>query len=321
VFVTVTIQTYNNAAVLRQTLESLAALACPDGVEYEVLVVDNNSDDETAAVIQQSQALFGSRLRSVFETKQGLSYARNRAIAEARGEIVCFVDDDALADSRWLIGHVRAYRHHPQAVAVGGRVLLQWPDGWTRPSWLSSELDGYLSGVDLGTEGQIMHYPRYPFGCNMSVRRELAEKIQGFSVKLGRKKSSLVSNEEKHFFYRIHELGGEVVYTPDALVHHMVPATRLSRKFFLKRGFAQGVSNVLFQTETNPGNGVLRWYVRQMAVGMRLLGEATVNAAGCCLSRHNQATRFSRAVRMTYCLGYLAEAAKGAGRKLWSRRQ
>jgi len=321
VFVTITIQTYNNAAVLREALQSLATLERPEGVEYEILVVDNNSDDDTAIVIQQSETVLGSRLRSVFETKQGLSHARNRAIAEARGEIICFVDDDALVDVHWLAEHVRAYREHPQAVAVGGRVLLQWPNGWTRPRWLSVELDGYLSGVDLGTEGRIMHYPRYPFGCNMSVRRESAEKIRGFSVKLGRKKSSLVSNEEKHFFYKIHELGGEVVYMPTALVYHMVPATRLSRKFFLKRGFAQGISNVLFQTETNPGCGVLRWYVRQMAVGMRLLGEAAVGAASCCLSRGDGATRFSRAVRVTYCLGYLAEAAKGAGRRLWSHQR
>ncbi|UCD50999.1 MAG: glycosyltransferase family 2 protein [Phycisphaerales bacterium] len=319
-FVTISIQTYNNANVLRQTLQSLAGLECPEGVEYEILVVDNNSDDETATVIRQSEALLGSRLRSVFETKQGLSHARNRAIAEARGEIICFMDDDALVDSRWLAEHVRAYRDHPQAVAVGGRVVLQWPDGWTRPQWLSADLDGYLSGVDLGLDGHVMRYPRYPFGCNMSVRRDIAEQIEGFSIKLGRKKSSLVSNEEKHFFHKIHEMGGQVIYMPTALVHHMVPATRLSRKFFLRRGYAQGISNVLFQTETNPGNGVLRWYVRQVAVGMRLLGEATVGAAGCCLSRSGSA-RFSRAVRITYCLGYLVEAAKGAGRRLWSRQR
>ena len=302
-------------------MQSLAGLDCPDDVEYEILVVDNNSDDETAAVIRQSEALLGSRLRSVFESKQGLSHARNRAIAEARGEVICFMDDDALVDSRWLIEHVRAYRDNPQAVAVGGRVLLQWPDGRSRPAWLSTDLDGYLSGVDLGVEGHVMRYPRYPFGCNMSVRREIAEQMKGFSVKLGRKKFNLVSNEEKHFFYKIHEMGGEVVYMPTALVHHMVPARRLSRKFFLRRGYAQGISNVLFQTETNPDNSVLAWYVRQIAVGMRLLGEATVGAAGGCLSGGGGRARFSRVVRVTYCLGYLVEAAKGAGRRMWSRQR
>lgn len=320
-FITITIQTYNNASVLKQALQSLAELQCPDGVEYEVLVIDNNSDDETAAVIEQSRTVLGSRLRSVFETRQGLSHARNRAIAESRGEIICFVDDDALVDSHWLTEHVRAYRDNAEAVAVGGRVLLQWPDGWVRPRWLSPELDGYLSGVDLGLEGQVMHYPRYPFGCNMSVRREIAEQIHGFSVKLGRKKSSLVSNEEKYFFYRIHQMGGQVIYAPAALVHHVVPGTRLSRKFFLKRGYAQGISNVLFQTETDPVNCVLRWYLRQMAVGMRLLGRATVGAAGCCFSGRSGSARFSRLVRMTYSLGYLAEAVKGAGRMVWSRQR
>jgi hypothetical protein len=186
---------------------------------------------------------------------------------------------------------------------------------------LTADLHGYLSGVDLGLEGRVLRYPRYPFGCNMSVRREIAEQIKGFSVKLGRKKSSLVSNEEKHFFYRIHEMGGQVIYMPTALVHHMVAASRLSRKFFLRRGYAQGISDVLFKEEANAGNGVLRWYVRQIAVGMRLLGESTIDVAGRCLCRRNGSARFSHAVRMTYCLGYMVAAAKGAGRRTWSRQR
>ena len=320
-FVTVTIQTYNNADVLGQTLQSLAGLNCPEGVEHEVLVIDNNSNDGTAAVIAASEALLGSRLRRVFEPKQGLSHARNRAIAEARGDIICFIDDDALADREWLAGHIKAYQDDEQAVAAGGRVLLRWPEGWSRPAWLSSDLEGYLSGVDLGLEPQVMRYPRYPYGCNMSVKRHIAEQIGGFSVRLGRKKSSLISNEEKHFFYRINQMGGRVVYTPDALVHHLVPRTRLSREFFLERGYAQGISNILFQTETNSIKRVFLWHLRQVAVGMRLLGGAALGALGSCFSKRTRPARFARLVRMTYGLGYMVGAAKGAGRTVWSSKE
>ena len=320
-FVTITIQTYNNANVLEQALQSLAGLHCPDDVDYEILVIDNNSNDGTAAVIERNRALLGPRLRSVFESKQGLSHARNRAIAEAGGEIIGFIDDDALVDRDWLVGHVQAYRDDEQTVAVGGRVLLRWPDEWSRPQWLSSELDGYLSGVDLGRERQVMCYPRYPYGCNMSVKREVAQRIGGFSVRLGRKKSSLISNEEKYFFYQIHQMGGRVVYAPAALVHHMVPMTRLSRKFFLRRGYAQGISNILFQTETNPIGHVFLWHLRQVAVGMRLLSRAVVSVAGYRLSSRNGPGRFSRQVRMMYSLGYMVGAVQGAGRTLWGSRE
>ena len=320
-FVTISIQTYNNAAVLQQALQSLAELRCPEGVDYEILVIDNNSSDGTAAVIEQSRAVLGPRLRSVFEPRQALSYARNRAIAESRGEIVAFIDDDVLVEGDWLAGHVEAYRADEHTVAVGGRVLLRWPEGWFRPEWLSLDLDGYLSGIDLGREWQIMCYPRYPYGCNMSVKREIAERIDGFSTRLGRKKASLLSNEEKHFFYRVDQMGGRVVYTPAALVHHMVPATRLSQKFFLSRGYAQGISNILFQIETDYIRHVFLWHLRQIGVGMKLLGRAVGGAAVCCLSGYDEATRFSRRVRIMYSLGYIIGATMGAGRTMWSPKE
>ena len=320
-FVTVTIQTYNNAAVLAQVLEGLGMLRCPDGADYEILVVDNNSSDGTTTVVERSRSLLGPRLRCVFEPRQGLSYARNRAIAEARGEIICFLDDDALVDRNWLVGHLAAYREDERTVATGGRVLLQWPAGWSRPGWLSSDLDGYLSGVDLGRDGQVMHYPRYPFGCNMSVRRDTAERIHGFSVRLGRKKSSLISNEEKHFFHKIDQMGGQVVYAPNALVHHMVPAVRLGRWFFLKRGYAQGISNVILQTETHPAKRTFLWHVRQVAVGVMLFGTALGCAVVGCLPKRTRATGFSRLVRTVYGLGYIVGAARGAGATLWGSRQ
>ena len=317
-FVTISIQTYNNACVLEQALQSLAGLRCPQGVDYEILVVDNNSSDDTAAVVERSRVLLGSRLRGVFEPKQGLSFARNRAIAEAGGEIIAFVDDDTLVDAEWLAGHVAAYREDERTVATGGRVLLQWPQGMVRPRWLSSDLEGLLSAVDLGQERQMMCYPRYPFGCNMSVRREVAERINGFSVRLGRKKASLISNEEKHFFFRISQLGGQVVYVPSALVHHVVPMSRLSHKFFLRRGYAQGVSNILFQTETNYFRNLFLWHLRQVVVGMKLLGCAGAATVGGCLT-DGKSAGFTRLVRMAYSLGYTMGAVQGAGRSVWTR--
>ncbi len=246
-FLTVTIQTYNHAEGLRSALGSLSGLGCPVGLDYEVLVVDNNSTDGTAGVIEEYRGVLGSRLRATFEPCQGLSAARNRALAEARGEVICFLDDDALADPGWLAGHASAYRADERVAAVGGRIELQWPAGWVRPPWLAPELEGYLSGLDLGSEPRVMTYPCYPYGCNMSVRRDVARRVGGFSTRLGRHGPGLQSNEEKLFFLQIHRLGGRVVYTPDALVRHVVPAQRLSKGFFLRRAWAQGLSDAIFR--------------------------------------------------------------------------
>ena len=310
-FLTITIQTYDRAAGLAETVRSLAALRSPHDVDYEILVVDNNSTDDTATVIQGLSAQLGSRFRSVCEPRQGLSYARNRAIAEARGEIICFIDDDALADKDWLAAHAEAYRADERVAAVGGPVKLQWPEGCSQPTWLSNELEGYLSGLDMGPHGLVMEYPRYPRGCNMSVRRRVAQNVGGFSVRLGRKGSSLVSNEEKHFFCKVHKQGGRVVYVPEALVYHMIPETRLSRSFFIKRGYAQGVSDFILKVEARPMRCSLLWHLRQIAMGARWCSGALLGAAGSVVTRRWRAVGLRASVRAAHGFGYMAAAVVG----------
>lgn len=305
---TVTIQTYNHADSLSQTLRSLEGLRCPADAEYEILVIDNNSCDHTASVIKEFSSVLGPRLRSVFEPQQGLSHARNRAIAEARGDILCFLDDDALADPDWLVGHAEAYGTDEHIVAVGGRVELQWPEGWSRPPWFAGDLDGYLSGFDLGPGSLSMEYPRYPYGCNMSVRCRIAREIGGFCVRLGRRKNNLLSNEERYFFYRIHQQGGRVVYAPRAIVHHMIPAERLSKRFFLKRGYAQGISDILFSQEIAPDQKDFGSRARALLSGLKHLAIAGVNASGCLVHRRDAGACFLGLVRGAYAIGCVAGA-------------
>ena len=308
-FFTITIQTYNHAEALARALQSLVGLRCPPDDDYEILVVDNNSSDGTETVIREFHTLLGPRFRSVVESQQGLSHARNRAIAEARGDVICFIDDDAVIDSGWLAGHAEAYRTDERVVAAGGPVDLRWPEGHSRPSWLSADLDGYLSTLDLGTQGLVMEYPCYPRGCNMSVLREMAKRISGFSVHLGRKGSSLISNEEKHFFRKIHEQGERVVYLPQARVHHMIPETRLSRRFFLRRGYAQGISDFLFKWETRRVHASARWCLRQMALGVKLCMEAVLSGVGSLVRGRRRGTAFLASVRTARGIGYTLGAA------------
>jgi glycosyltransferase involved in cell wall biosynthesis len=308
-FFTITIQTYNHADGLAETLGSLAGLRCPEDTDYEILVVDNNSSDRTRAVIQEFSSVLGPRLRGLFEPRQGLSHARNLALAEARGDVICFIDDDAVADPDWLAGHAEIYGADEHVVAVAGRIELQWPAGWSRPPWLSRNLESYLSGLDLGPERMVMEYPRYPYGCNMSVRRAAAEQVGGFSTRLGRQGHGLRSNEERHFFHKIHGQGGRVIYTPGAVVHHVIPAERLSRRFFLRRAYAQGVSDAIFRREVTPDQKGPGPRVRAFLGGSKLLAAVCLRASVDIVSHRDSATCFLGLARGVYAAGYIVGAA------------
>jgi glucosyl-dolichyl phosphate glucuronosyltransferase len=237
-FVTVTIQTYNRAAVLAETLESLRSLRCPAGVEYEILVVDNNSTDGTPQVIREYSAILAPWLRSVFEPRQGLSHARNRALQEAKGEIVSFLDDDVIVDPDWLSAVTGAFAAHAAAV-VGGKSYLIYRS--PRPRWLSEHYEFFLSRLDYGDRA-IVGIDKDLYGLNFSVRKDLVAQAGGFNPSLGRCGGvSLRSGEESDLLCRIRRLGGVVVYEPKAVVGHIVSGERLRMKWFLRRAFAAGV--------------------------------------------------------------------------------
>jgi len=237
VFATVTIQTHNHAETLATTLESLWELRCPQHVDYEILVVDNDSSDHTPEVIRRYAKVLAPRLRSVFEPKQGLSHARNRALCEARGEIVCFLDDDVKVDPGWLEAVSNAFINL-SAVVVGGRSYLIYPT--VRPFWLPPERETLLSRLDHGAQ-TLVNTDKTLFGLNFSVRRKVALNIGGFKEDFGRRGKSLLGGEEEDLLFRIRKVGGVVVYEPKAVVGHMVAPERLSRSWFYRRCYADGV--------------------------------------------------------------------------------
>jgi len=237
-FATVTIQTYNRAETLAITLESLRVLRCPESVDYEILVVDNNSSDHTPEVIHKYTQMLAPHLRSVFESKQGLSHARNRALNEAKGEIVCFLDDDVKVDPEWLEAVSAAFIKYSASV-VGGRSYLIYPN--SRPSWLPMEREGSLSLLDYGGE-TLVNVSKPLFGLNFSVLREFALYVGGFDPSFGRSGKSLMCGEEYDLTERIRSAGGIVVYEPKAVVGHIVRPERLSKKWFLRRSYASGMS-------------------------------------------------------------------------------
>lgn len=237
--VSIAIPTYNRSSEVEKTLAGLARLETTGCPEYEVLVIDNNSTDDTAEVVARAAPLFNGRLRYVKEETQGLNHARNRAIAEARYEIVAYLDDDVDVDERWLKHLADAYAGENVA-GVGGRAYLVYPR--PRPRWLGEHIEGLLTKVELGPvrrparSGEI-------FGVNLSFQKDWLVRTGGFRPDLDRVGTCLLGGGDDEMVARVAANGGHILYEPGAVVGHRVPDSRLTRKWFWDRCFWGSVSS------------------------------------------------------------------------------
>lgn len=231
--------THNRDTYLGAAIDSLLAQEFADG--FEVVVVDNNSSDRTSEVVKQR--LSDPRLKYVFEPVLGLSVARNTGAKESRGEIIAYLDDDAVACDRWLQILYSAYENNSTLAIAGGKVTLLWPQGIQQPRWLSPGLAANLGAYDLGDTIVYIEQPGLtPRGLNYSIRRSFLNEIGGFDPHLGRVGKNLLSNEELQMTELALQRGWQVAYLPDALVAHNVAPERLNRSWFLNRGWWQGIS-------------------------------------------------------------------------------
>jgi glycosyltransferase involved in cell wall biosynthesis len=231
--------THNRDNYLGAAIDSLLAQAFAG--EYEVIVVDNASNDRTRQVVEAR--LPHPRLCYVYEPVTGLSVARNTGAATAVSPILAYLDDDAIASSTWLQVLYEAYQQNPRLAIAGGKVTLLWAPGTNPPVWLSANLAGNLGAYDLGESVVYVDRPGLtPRGLNYSIRRSFLQKIGGFDVRLGRIGKNLLSNEELHMTELALQLGWQVAYLPRALVAHNVAPERLSRSWFLSRSWWQGIS-------------------------------------------------------------------------------
>jgi len=259
VAVSVVLCTRNRADPLRDCLASISAQDRVDG-EFEVIIVDNGSTDDTAPVARTwlSTASHG---RYLFEPRVGVANARNTGLAASEAEIVAFLDDDVRPDRDWIKRMLDAHHRHPASVAIGGPITLDW--GGSRPGWMRPEFDGWYSGFDMGSCERILEPPATLFGANLSVRRAPAEQVGGFDPSLGRAGRSLLSGEEGALIDRLRCLG-DVVYDPDVHVTHEVLSERRKRRWLLRRGYAQGRTDVRRGRVVDPASRLLLQSVRNV---------------------------------------------------------
>ncbi len=237
----IAICTHNRAADLREALLSLAQQKFQES--FEVIVVDNRSTDRTKQVTLEVQSLMQAPVRYVYEERLGLSVARNRAIREAKGEYILFLDDDAAASTDWIGEIVRLFDRDAQVGCVGGKIEPVWEGG--APAWLPQENRTLYSILDYADEIKEMQAPDIPFGANMALRVSLFQGMAAFREDLGRIGNNLLSSEESELIARVRAHGWKVIYTPHALVLHKIPRSRISRKWLLRRIYWQGVSKAI----------------------------------------------------------------------------
>lgn len=255
--------THNRDRYLGPAIDSLLAQDLPD--TFEVIVIDNASTDTTRQIVEAR--LGDRRLKYVYESTLGLSTARNRGVQESSGEIIAYLDDDAVAEPCWLRELLSAYANNDRLGVAGGRVTLLWPDDIEPPAWISADMMGCLGAYDLGMEVVNITEPGLtPRGLNYSLRRSFLEQIGGFDAQLGRVGKKLLSNEELVMTELALAQGWQVQYLPNALVAHNVAEERLQRDWFLRRSWWQGVSE--FYRDQLSGRA---WAARVAASGERLV--------------------------------------------------
>ena len=231
--------TYNRESFLPIAFNSITKQTLPYDL-FEVIIIDNNSTDSTSEICSEFIMAHPSITVGYFtEKQQGLSHARNRGIDEASGEIITFMDDDALLAPDFCEKTLGFFRKHKNVSAIGGKILLQFMEA--KPFWYNPSLASLLGYFNSGNREKPFRRS-YFRGSNMSFRNELFAKYAPFNTSLGRVGRDLSGSEEKELFFRLRDSGEEIWYVPGAIVYHLVPPERTGLSFIREQGIGAGKS-------------------------------------------------------------------------------
>jgi len=238
------IPTYNRADELRDTIRSVANLTVAG--DWELLVVDNKSTDHTRAVVEEATASFPAPLRYLYEPEQGRYAALNTGIHASQGKIVATTDDDARVEPDWLT-RAAAGLEALDCDYVGGKVLPLWRGA--RPRWLPNRPGPHWAVIALQDHGEepleFGETIPWPLGINTATRREAFDKIDLFDNRLGRTAGTLRNQAQREWHLRARAAGLHGFYVPDMIVHHVVEAERLTKRYFRRWYYWHGISRAI----------------------------------------------------------------------------
>ena len=223
--------TYNRGELLGGAVRSVLAQEPAITPPFELIVVDNNSTDNTREFVERT-SVEDPRVRYIFEPQQGSSHGRNAGIREARAPLIAFIDDDVRAEPDWVAAIVRGFGEHPEADVVGGRVLPIWPAA--PPAWLTRDHWSPLALLDLG-EVPVAIDPKHPIclvSANLAFRRPVFDVVGHFDADLGLAKAAILGSVEDHeLLLRVLRTGRTVLYDPRITVHAAIQPNRLERAY------------------------------------------------------------------------------------------
>ena len=302
--VSVVVATFNRAALLDECLGHLGRQRFAPG--DEVIVVDNGSTDDTAAIVLRHQTCDGLLLRLLSESMPGKSRAIARAVAVATGDILAFTDDDVNVCDGWLDA-VRDVMSDPTVALVGGPVKPRWQS--EVPAWIRRSRDQHPR---LGSPIALLDYgervaplgSRTLLGANLAVRREAFIEAGGFPIGLGKLRGTLLSGEDHELCRRVQDAGHRALYVPAAAVAHWVPTERARVSYFLRWFYWSGITHAIMDGDgTPPGGrtfGGVPFYLAARAA------RAAV-AAVVALMAGRRTSALNSAIDVAFALGYAAE--------------
>ncbi|MBH8563673.1 glycosyltransferase family 2 protein [Nostoc sp. CENA67] len=270
--------TYNNAALLERTLAAISRQKVSQNYHWTVTVVDNNCVDETPAIVEKFiRANTIPGLHRIVEKRQGLTYARICGITNTTSEWIAFVDDDCVISEDWVENAIKFASSHPGCGAFGGKVVLDWE---VTPSPVINKYSRTFAAFNLGESSKQLTRSNFHIpGAGLVVRRTALEKsgwlVQQFLT--GRAGTKLTAGDDSEIVLRILNAGYELWYTPDCLLHHFIPARRITEKYLIDMNYGFGIAA--------PYIASLRWnrsYLMWLAVSiiriLKYLGETLVSA-------------------------------------------
>jgi glycosyltransferase involved in cell wall biosynthesis len=232
--------TYNREKYIKKTLRYLNEQSIHPRA-YEVLIIDNNSTDDTAKICKDF--ISGGDLdhfHYFLEMNQGHTYARNRGIKESNGEYIAFLDDDAWVYSNYCENIIHYFNANPEVVALGGKITPVYEG--QPPPWMTKYLWPLVAGLDMGDDIREFKHAKYPIGANMAFRATVFKDYGYFNTDLGRRGTELEGGDEKDMVYRLKKDGRKVHYVPSIHVKHIIPESRTQMSYIKGQAIGVGTS-------------------------------------------------------------------------------